>query len=172
MSVCPTCSHTELSGSLFCSECGTQLVYSKEDEAPSTVVYPKDRKKKPGVPVEPPAPPFPAGITDASITLQVADSGQLIPLQGWGEITLGRITGNQPVVPDIDLGPYQAFQAGVSRLHASIRIGSDGVKISDLGSSNGTRVNGKKLAAHTPQTLKHGDLLTLGMLRLQVLIRS
>lgn len=54
---------------------------------------------------------------------------------------------------------------GVSRVHASIVNQGGSLTITDLGSTNGTYVNGVKIAAPTP--LKSGDLVILGTVRLR-----
>jgi len=48
---------------------------------------------------------------------------------------------------------------GVSRRHAEIRVGPDGVTVNDLGSTNGTSVNGKAIGS---SELADGDRLALG----------
>jgi pSer/pThr/pTyr-binding forkhead associated (FHA) protein len=60
---------------------------------------------------------------------------------------------------------------GVSRLHASVRLDGQQVLVTDLGSVNGTRLNGQKIPPHKPCALSHGDILTLGKLKLQILLR-
>jgi len=82
------------------------------------------------------------------------------PLRG-DSFCIGRNTGN-------DLQPDDA---SVSGNHAAIRItpsayleGAQDVSIEDLGSTNGTRVNGKPVGRHL---LKHGDMLSLGTLVLK-----
>jgi len=100
----------------------------------------------------------------------VLDTGAIIAPEGESEFTLGRVSGSQPILPDIDLTPYQAYESGVSRLHATIKIEKMKIIVIDLGSANGTRVNGKKIPPHTPQPLENGDILTLGKFKLQVLI--
>ncbi|MCZ7540569.1 MAG: FHA domain-containing protein [Anaerolineae bacterium] len=53
--------------------------------------------------------------------------------------------------PDIDLTPYAGYRMGVSRRHAAIRPGDEsGLDLWDLGSSNGTFLNGQRLSAHRP----------------------
>jgi pSer/pThr/pTyr-binding forkhead associated (FHA) protein len=47
-----------------------------------------------------------------------------------------------------------------SRLHARIRVQRGAAKLEDLGSRNGTRVNGKDIA--TPYTLIDGDRISFG----------
>jgi pSer/pThr/pTyr-binding forkhead associated (FHA) protein len=75
-------------------------------------------------------------------------------------------------MPDIDLTPYQAYASGVSRLHAVVKRDSDRVLVMDLGSSNGTYVNGRRINPHVEETLNHGDILALGKLKIQVLLRN
>lgn len=55
--------------------------------------------------------------------------------------------------------------SGVSRSHAVISRTGSGVTITDLGSTNGTYVNGVKISGSTE--LKAGDLLILGTVRLR-----
>jgi FOG: FHA domain len=74
-------------------------------------------------------------------------------------------------VPDIDLSLYQAYAAGVSRMHALIKREGRRVIVMDLGSSNGTYVNGKRLTPQTERLLNHGDVVALGKLKFQILIR-
>jgi predicted component of type VI protein secretion system len=54
----------------------------------------------------------------------------------------------------------------VSRRHCEVFEVSDKLTIRDLGSSNGTFVNGKKVSGQ--QVLKHGDELTVGAVTLRV----
>jgi pSer/pThr/pTyr-binding forkhead associated (FHA) protein len=91
-------------------------------------------------------------------------------LSGREEYTLGRVSGDQPILPDIDLSPFQGYEAGVSRLHATIRVDQEAVWVTDLGSVNGTLVNGKEIGTQVDFPLDHGDILTLGNLKLQLII--
>lgn len=58
----------------------------------------------------------------------------------------------------------------VSREHSEISIRNDAVIVRDLGSRNGTLVNGKPLKA--PHTLKNGELLQIGPLTFAVSIQG
>jgi pSer/pThr/pTyr-binding forkhead associated (FHA) protein len=57
----------------------------------------------------------------------------------------------------------------MSKAHAAIEIAEGGVRLRDMGSTNGVLVNGAKVAA---SELKHGDKLELGDHRFQVLIEK
>jgi serine/threonine protein kinase len=50
----------------------------------------------------------------------------------------------------------------VSRAHARVDRQGDGYQVMDLKSSNGTKVNGKRLEPYTPLMLAHGDKIEMG----------
>ncbi len=58
-------------------------------------------------------------------------------------------------------------EATISRAHAAIGYDKDGFFMQDLGSTNGTRVNGKREARIA---LSNGDELQLGKLRLRITV--
>jgi predicted component of type VI protein secretion system len=109
---------------------------------------------------------------DTWASLHLLDSGQILPLGDRMEFTLGRVSDAQPIMPDIDLTPYQAYASGVSRLHAVLKREGKRVFVMDLGSSNGTYLNGVRLKPNIDQTINHGDMLALGKLKIQVLLQS
>jgi molecular chaperone DnaK (HSP70) len=49
-----------------------------------------------------------------------------------------------------------------SRLHAELRIATDKLEVVDLGSTNGTFLNGERLAPNQPRSLKPGDEIHFG----------
>jgi pSer/pThr/pTyr-binding forkhead associated (FHA) protein len=169
MILCQNCLHEEMLGAMFCSECGAQLIYANGMTTYSIrLTTSKLRAKQ----VNMKGPPVPDTIPDALISLNIIETGDFLPLTGRDEVTLGRVSEGQPVVPDIDLTPYKAYEGGVSRMHASIRMIEDLVVVTDLGSANGTRVNGMQITPHIPCPIKHGDILTLGKFKIQVLLRN
>lgn len=58
--------------------------------------------------------------------------------------------------PGVDL---QLSDASVSRRHVELIYGDEGVMMKDLGSGNGTKVNGTKVAE---KKLDHGDVISIG----------
>jgi pSer/pThr/pTyr-binding forkhead associated (FHA) protein len=172
MILCPNCHHQEVAGALFCSECGAQLILSDRLATQSIprntaeILVPSLENTASSV-----ALPL-VGAPDAVVSLYLVDSGQIIHLAGRTEFTLGRVADNQPILPDVDFSLFEAYSQGVSRLHASLKIINLRVVITDLGSSNGTRVNGQKIMPHIDYLLNHGDVIALGKLKIQVLIRK
>lgn len=167
MVTCPNCHHAELPGALFCSQCGALL----EGTARRTTQKVQQTTGQLASELSS-APPVPDIELQTQVTLYVLDTAQTIPLDGREEYTLGRSAEGQPISPNIDLVPFKGYELGVSRLHALVRLEGKKVTVMDLGSVNGTRLNGQKIQPHRPYVVTHGDSLVLGKLKLQVLIRS
>ena len=161
MIVCPNCKHEENDGAIFCSDCGTQLI--QVDTSKTQQIEP-DLSDLTTAPIRGDFTHY--GV--AWISLHLLDSGQILPVADRTEFTLGRISDNQPIMPDIDLTPYKAYDNGVSRLHAVVRLTDGIIKIMDLGSANGTYINGTRIMPNVEQTLRHGDVIALGKLKIQV----
>lgn len=173
MILCPNCMYKNLVGALFCSECGTQLVFREGKPTSTFTSSPLSAQETSGeYRVESPILASDESISMSGISLDLMKSGELIHLINREEVTLGRVSEGQPVIPDIDLTPFEAFETGVSRVHASLDFRNNQVAITDLGSSNGTRINGRKIVAQTPYQLKHMDILTLGKLKIRVIFRK
>ncbi len=103
------------------------------------------------------------------IDVRVVGTPNTIQVQVRESMLIGRSDADQQVFPEIDLLPFNAFAHGVSRRHAVVEIQDSRLYIKDLGSTNGTHLNGARLKPHEPYRLRHGDQLTLGQMRLQVL---
>jgi len=166
MIICPNCQHKEMSGAIYCSKCGAQLIdmtiaTHKIHTAEARQVAQRDAGRT--------QPPPPAHL-QSWISLYMIESGQILPLADRTEFTLGRSAEGQPIVPDVDLSPQNAYANGVSRLHAVLKLIQEQIVIMDLGSSNGTYLNGSRLPPYVETPVVHGDVVYLGKLKIQVLI--
>lgn len=95
-----------------------------------------------------PQPVSPAHAPSFSLTaIDGPLAGQRFPIAG--PVDLGR---EQPAVP-------LSFDSQVSRRHAQLIPGALGLELTDLGSTNGTFVNGQRVQS---QSLRTGDLLKIG----------
>ena len=76
-------------------------------------------------------------------------------LLGSGGATLGRSRDADIVLED----------PNVSRVHAEVRPSNGSWIVRDLGSTNGVKVNGRRLDPSRPQSLRGGDVIELGTSR-------
>ena len=156
---CPSCDHELPEASVRCEHCGVQL----EGEKPDQAMFGKDSTKELEIPEDVDS------TKEPRITLQLVDSGDILTIPESAEFNIGRsISGSEK--PDIDLSSYAAYEHGVSRSHAKIKTYEQQFVIVDLGSSNGTRVNGQKIIPDVECLITHGDVISLGKLRIQVAI--
>ncbi len=103
------------------------------------------------------------------LLLQIGSENQTTVGLSLRERTIvGRTDNNQQSEVDLDLTPYGAYQNGVSRRHAAITHHDGTVYIEDLGSTNGTRINGFQLTAHQKYRLRDGDEIELARIRIVV----
>ncbi len=155
---CPNCGKTNQRHEVFCYSCGHLLepVKGAYDTRP---LQDKDNQ------------PLDSEFfgTDSVLVLRVrgsTDSYEIRPQKSDQEMVIGRSTKGSVLAPDIDLTNKQGADLGVSRLHVSVRYDADHntVLISDLGSANGTFMNGQRIAPKEVRVLRHGDELRLGKL--------
>jgi pSer/pThr/pTyr-binding forkhead associated (FHA) protein len=167
MIICPSCHHEVLDGEIFCSICGAQLV--GQERQPAQAVHKSDL---PDEYTKPDVSPESVLIVGGGLALFILDEGQILPLTDSNEITIGRVSKGQTIVPKIDLSAYKAYEKGVSRMHISIKKIDQNYSVTDLGSLSGTQLNGKKILTGQSFQLENGDILCLGKLKIQILIRK
>ncbi|MBH29506.1 MAG: hypothetical protein CL520_04940 [Actinobacteria bacterium] len=148
---CTGCGHVNVVGSKFCSSCGRALSGDGDvsTEALETL-----------------------GGIDGTVDMQAPPSGAVLV------VTSGHQAGTRYVVaseqltvgrhPDSDIF---LDDITVSRRHVELKVGSTGYVISDVGSLNGTYLNGERLE-ETEAVLTNGDELQIGKFKLLYLVSS
>jgi hypothetical protein len=99
------------------------------------------------------------------LMLQIGDERKkslAVPLRA--RIVVGRVGDGPGDQPELDLGRFGGAEHGVSRLHAAILYQNKELFVEDLGSTNGTRINGLSLQPNTPYHVRNGDELEFGRL--------
>jgi hypothetical protein len=166
---CPSCRSQSYVGTFFCIDCGVALVdiprrHTKSKKGSARSKEPKEFMFN-GTELE-------ALEEGALMGLRMLSAGEVLSLHDRSSVTLGHAIEGQSILPDVDLGKYDADLHGISRLHAELSVDGSNIMITDLDSSNGTQVNGLFLEPNKPLRLHHGDTIKLGTLKLQILIRK
>lgn len=138
---CTECNMENIEGAIFCEECGAKLEAAGEMNETATA-------------------------TDGEGTALVLTSsnGNKLEIPAKDEIVIGREDPISEVFPDLDLTDFGGADGGVSRKHAVIHRSGAGCTIEDMGSTNGTYINKKRIQPHSPQAIKPGDEVRFGKL--------
>ena len=124
---------------------------------PAGMAAPRQAAPEPvAMPGAAPAPvPVPAAGRPAPVACQLTDkaSGKT-----WRIACDSTVIGRDEAHADLVLG-----DSNVSRRHAELTRNATGWRIADLGSTNGTRVNGMRVSE---QDLANGDTITMGLVTL------
>ncbi|MGD1909873.1 MAG: FHA domain-containing protein [Rivularia sp. (in: cyanobacteria)] len=148
-------------------------IESEEEEAsfleglPDLTVEPASPSEPEPVPEPEPAPAS-TGVASPSRTQLQQVSARLVHVKTDTQIELPQNLSvihigkpNDRVPPDIDISGFENSEV-VSRMHSDIRVEGDAYYIEDVGSSNGTYVNGMSLLPGNRHRLRPGDRISMG----------
>jgi len=158
---CTNCGEANREGILFCDTCGysltdkttgdatipTMKLGSGEDDSTAKATWGAARFRQ-----------------GASIIIHVRDADEPLTVAPSERLIFGRSDTNSTVTPDVDFAEYGAVEKGVSRQHAALEVNEDTLMLLDVGSSNGTYLNGQRLLPNQPRVLRDGDEVRLGKL--------
>ena len=145
---CPACKTPRPAGDRFCETCGHDFEAPAPAEPAWELVIDADRA-------------YHARFAADGIAFPEGLSPQCMPIDA-AELHIGRFdpASNGAAAPPIT---GAAHDPALSRRHAVLRRTGDGAyAIEDLGSTNGTAVNGRQIAAGEPVALGEGDRVHLG----------
>lgn len=188
--VCAQCGIPAIPGEAFCDNCGAPLgAPTSNNAAPAPAPYAGGIPAQPSYPAPqavsytpPPVAPAPAPapapaaapISSApqysslsSAHLVLTSTKSRIDLPNTTQALIGRADPVSNFTPDIDLNAFGALQSGVGRRHARIFVQQGQFFIEDQDSTNGTLVNGQKLAPYKAQIVQSGDLVQFGTMVLR-----
>jgi hypothetical protein len=158
---CTNCKHPNREGTLFCENCG----YSITDAAIGNATVPTRRIDNDPDDATARATWGSARLTtNSTIIVHIRGAKDPMVLTPNKRTIFGRSDANSTVNPDIDLTPHGAVDMGVSRQHAAIEVSEETVMLLDVGSSNGTFLNGQRLLPNQQRVLRDGDEVRFGKL--------
>lgn len=160
MKICSYCNHKNREGLLFCDECGHGL---SETMAEPTLPTRRFEESLPEFSAKATWGSASVGKT-TSVVIHFRNTSEPLVVELSDRIVFGRADTSSPRQPDVDLNPYGALEKGVSRIHAAIERSDDVLTLVDMGSSNGTNLNGQRLIQDQPRVLRDGDEIRFGKL--------
>ena len=104
----------------------------------------------------------------AQVYLHIAGAPEPVRIKLTRPIALGRAENEEAANIDINLMPYKAVEKGVSRRHLTLELVQETVSLTDLGSTNGTFLNGQKLQPFQRRIVRDGDEIRLGKLSIRI----
>jgi len=162
---CPSCGKRHPENTLFCDECGAYLLVEGHKRTDPLAVEDVDWMEADfGI-------TSPLESEDArpiAIRLSIVGSGRQIEFPLSKEVSIGRLDATTATYPDIDLTNDGGLEKGVSRRHAKITRKGSEVFLEDLGSVNGTLLNGKRLTPYLPHALRDDDEVRVGRILMRV----
>jgi Cyclic nucleotide-binding domain/FHA domain len=140
---------------------------------PAPVVQPSPQPPGASTPVAAPAPAVvseaPSARPAGTLVLVHPASGQRFTLEpGRDEFLVGRIDPVTGITPEINLGPLDTARS-LSRRHAKLlRQGALLFLREEVGTANGTFINGQRLATGAATPVKPGDRLRFGTIDIEL----
>lgn len=166
---CPFCHKLHVANTVFCDDCGNYLL---EDEQRET--DPLDDEETGWVgetTVEPDlARRYQQDGQRLAIRFRIGAAKRQVEAPLEKVLHVGRVDPSANIFPEIDLTDDDVVNKCVSRRHARILRQDNRVVVEDLGSVNGTFINGNRLAPYLPEILNDGDILQLGKLLIEIKI--
>lgn len=177
---CSICHHMNGPGVVYCERCGNQLFTTAPQDALDGEMIPPNVINRfeavddlsDTVRVEKPHKPKTeggaSGVFGAQmmLRLQLQDMDDSVVIRPFRDkdMVFGRHDPETAFTPEIDLMSYGGYRMGISRRHAALYLSGKRLTVRDLGSSNGTLLNGIKLDPHEEHQLRDGDELRMGNL--------
>ncbi len=140
---CKECQTENIAGALFCEECGAKLEEMIEAVEPDIEI-------------------------EGTKLILASPEGETLDIPAKEEVMIGREDPVSEVFPDLDLTGMGGLEKGVSRKHAVIHHTGTDYTVEDMGSTNGTYINRKRIAPHAPEAIKPGDEVRFGKVTLSV----
>jgi len=162
---CPSCGKRHPENTLFCDECGAYLLPQGRKRTDPLAVEEVDWMEtdfgSTGALESADAAPM-------TVRLSILDTGRQIEFMLAKEVSIGRLDPATATFPDIDLTNDDALEKGVSRRHAKVTRKGSELYLEDLGSVNGTLLNGKRLTPYLPHVLNDKDEIRVGKLLMRI----
>jgi hypothetical protein len=162
MKICSLCHYKNEQTAVFCAGCERRLIEVRQPTERQERAW--DLRPRPSW-GEMRLPP------DAVLVMQILTATEPLVLPRMERLVIGRAGAAGLRNPDVDLASWGAVRYGVSRVHAAIEIRDEAVFLTDLGSTNGTFLNARRLSPNETRIVCSGDEVCFGNLLARLYFR-
>lgn len=167
---CSVCHHKNEADQKDCSFCGAQLKRGQV-EAGDTTENISELDLNQTVLIMPSDDLLEGILPQNALALYLMDEQEPIIIEGTRDVVLGRKLEDLGEGA-IDLTWYGAMELGVSRRHAKISCDNGVFLLEDLGSTNGSWLNQRRLTPGVPYRLHHHDTIMFGRLKMTIFLHN
>lgn len=164
MKTCSICSYKNEPLAIYCAGCGRRLLEISHQPTERQELTWKLRPRTTWGDMRLPQ--------NAVLVMQILTSLEPLVLPKMERLVIGRAGASGLRHPDVDLTSWGAVRYGVSRLHAALETRDEAVFLTDLGSTNGTYLNARRLSPGENRIVCSGDELCFGNLMAHLYFRS
>jgi hypothetical protein len=164
---CPNCQKENPAEAAFCIFCGIPLEFGKDNQTTTTRIE-----------MEPAGVAHPAEqslldsfeLPEQGVALYLRDYSKPIAVRKDKQFVIGRKMTEEATEGFVDLVPYGGYENGVSQKHALVRQTTHGWEIIDLGSTNGTWLDKRRLMPNQGYPLPTLSQISLGRMFLYIYV--
>ena len=174
MIICNYCGTGNREGEYFCDECGNPILLALQGptSTSTTTIGTQELKNNTATAFDSINTRIYGGTTSlkgiTSLVLHITGVAEPVVVRLRAEMTVGRADVQSGHYPDIDLSSYNAVEQGISRAHAVIQYNDNTLTLLDMGSVNGTFLNGQRLIPRQARIIHDGDEMRFGKLALRI----
>lgn len=171
LNFCPKC--RKPGAGRVCGSCGTPMVGGAGNGAPPNLFAPKEavRKENPFVAAKPATPPNPFVRKEADRQENPTTSAQVLKLQCSALAEAFAVQSGARFGRDIHpMNDRKAFDT-ISSNHGIFARSGRGWTFKDVGSTNGTALNGRRIQTNREEQLSDGDTLQMGEIIFKVILK-
>lgn len=174
MIICNYCGTGNREGEYFCDECGNPILLALQGPTgtSTTTIRTEELNNSTGTAFDAINTRIYGGTSSlkgiSSLVIHISGVSEPMVVRLRAEMTVGRADVQSGHYPDIDLSAYNAVEQGVSRAHAIIQYNDTTLTLIDLGSVNGTFLNGQRLIPRQARIVHDGDEMRFGKLALRI----
>lgn len=167
MITCPRCQYRNGDAETLCIRCHFVLTPNKNAKTTTSINFDDYKSTDAQARFILPAPKE-AIVRQVQLIIKFGNAfNKQVSIKPGDKIVLGRVAQVSQNVTTVNLSDIGAWELGVSRMHTMLTLSDTDLYVTDLGTVNGTWIDGRRLPAYSPRKIEDGMVLRLGALKIE-----